>query len=105
MPPSPVGKHWHHNELARGTLFNAILMICFFLQVEDAMLMFDKQTNRHRGEKSFSLLLTFILRGTKKKKRVVASNEWGVEGGWTVFSVLGFPDFSVACSVSSSNGF
>ena len=29
---------------------NTLIDTIFILQVEDAMLMFDKQTNRHRGE-------------------------------------------------------
>lgn len=35
---------WHFNDLCH------LLFVCSQFEVEDAMLMFDKQTNRHRGK-------------------------------------------------------
>lgn len=34
-------------------LISGIFFYCIYLQIEDAMLMFDKQTNRHRGKWTF----------------------------------------------------
>lgn len=38
-----------------------LFRISFILQIEDAMLMFDKQTNRHRGEFYFLFGLNTIV--------------------------------------------
>lgn len=45
------------------TIFSGfeVYFMSFLLQIEDAMLMFDKQTNRHRGK---YLFITLIIRPT-----------------------------------------
>lgn len=43
-----------------------LIYIFLFLQIEDAMLMFDKQTNRHRGEFAFHLSVWTMLQITRQ---------------------------------------